>query len=73
MKKKVLKQFPGAYCRRLNDGTGYIIWPGKIQPRGHEKCAIGIGVTAAKAWASVHIGKLYLKEHTSVLGSKGDE
>ena len=49
-KEKVLKKFHQAYCVKLADGTGYIVWPGKIQPRGFERPAIGLGRTARAAW-----------------------
>jgi hypothetical protein len=52
-KKSVLRKIKGAHCVRLNDGTGYVVWAGKIQPRGFEQPAIGFGLTARQAWASV--------------------
>lgn len=54
-RRRVLRAIPEAFCVRLNDGTGYIIWPGKVQDRGFERPAIGYGVTARAAWASVEI------------------
>lgn len=54
-KLKVIRSFPDAYCVRMNDGSGYIVWPGKVQPRGFERCAIGFGKTARDAWASVQL------------------
>ena len=45
-------KFADAYCVRLRDKTGYIVWPGKIQGRGFERPAIGLGATAALAWKS---------------------
>ena len=42
--------YHGAYCVRLNDRSGYIVWPGKVQPRGCERPAIGLGTTARSAW-----------------------
>ncbi len=52
-KAKVKKLVPDAFCVRLDDKSGYIVWPGKIQPRGFERGAIGFGRTAAEAWDSV--------------------
>ena len=52
-KKKVLKRFPDAFCVRLDNRTGYIVWPGKMQARGCEQAAIGLGKNARLAWASV--------------------
>jgi hypothetical protein len=39
-----------SFCRRLEDGTGFVVWPGPIQSIGFEKAAIGFGKTANKAW-----------------------
>ena len=47
-----MKIWPDAYCVRLISGTGYIVWPMKIQPRGFERPAIGLGKTASLAWAN---------------------
>jgi hypothetical protein len=60
-KQKVLRRCPSAYCVRLDpaakslitSGYRFIVWHGKTQPRGSEHPAIGLGATAAKAWASV--------------------
>lgn len=51
----VLRIMPDAYCVRLDDKSGYIVWPGKIQPRGYEQPACGYGKTAREAWASVQL------------------
>lgn len=61
-KARVLRKLPDAHCVRLNskiDGKGFIVWPGKIQPRGLEQPAIGLGRTASEAWKSVkfEVGK----------------
>ena len=56
-KRKVKRRIPDAYCVRLHDKTGYIVWPGKTQSRGFELPAIGLGKTARAAWASVRITK----------------
>lgn len=60
-KQKVLSRCPTAYCRRLDpasksliaSGHRFIVWPAKVQSRGFEQAACGLGATAAKAWASV--------------------
>jgi len=57
VKKRVLRMLPQAFCVRLDDGSGYIVWPGKVQPRGFEQPACGYGKTARQAWASVHTAK----------------
>lgn len=49
---RVKKKLPDSYCVRLNDRTGYIVWPGKIQGRGFEQPAIGLSTTARGAWES---------------------
>jgi len=51
----VRRVLPQAFCVRLNDGSGYIVWPCKIQPRGYEPTACGYGKTARQAWASVQL------------------
>lgn len=56
-KAKVLRVLPDAFCVRLNDRSGYIVWPGKIQTRGFERAAIGLGKTARLAWKSVQFTK----------------
>lgn len=46
-----LKEFPEAYCVRLADGSGYIVWPREnVGDRCAEMCAIGVGRNADKAW-----------------------
>lgn len=55
LKRLVRRALPDAYCVRLNDGSGYLVWPGKIQPRGFEQPACGYGKTARQAWASVQL------------------
>lgn len=52
----IRRSLPDAYCVRLMDNTGYIVWPGKIQPRGFERPACGYGKTARQAWESVKLG-----------------
>jgi hypothetical protein len=54
-KIRVKRQIPDAFCVKLNDGTGYIVWPGRCAPRGFEQPAVGLGKTARAAWASVTI------------------
>lgn len=54
-RNRVRLTFPNAYCVRLNNSSGYIVWPDKIQPRGYERPAIGFGKTARMAWASVQL------------------
>jgi hypothetical protein len=49
-RRLVLRAFPQAYCRRLNDRTGYIVWPSPVGPRGTVTAAIGIGRSAVTAW-----------------------
>jgi hypothetical protein len=52
-KKRVKRKLPDAYCVRLLepiDGKKFIVWPGKVQPRGFERGAIGLGRTSAEAW-----------------------
>lgn len=51
----IRRSLPDAYCVRLNDGSGYIVWPGKCKPRGFERPAIGFGKTAREAWESVNL------------------
>ncbi len=52
--KAAVKQIePDAYCVRLNDGTGYIVWPTRYKPRW--RSAIGLGPTVTKAWAEALI------------------
>ncbi len=48
---------PDAYCVKSKDPylKGFIVWPGRCQPRGFERAAIGFGTTAAKAWAEALI------------------
>lgn len=58
-KTKIRKKFPDAYCVKLNDGSGYIVWPGKVQPRGLELPAIGTGTTPRQAWVNAHTTVLY--------------
>lgn len=57
LKKAVRRLEPEAYCVRSQDGNlkGYFVWPGRCQPRGFERCAIGYGTTVAKAWAEALI------------------
>lgn len=56
MKLKVLYEFPDAYCVKLIDGSGYLVWPSKtIGQRGFERPAIGFGKSAKQAWASVKL------------------
>ena len=50
LQRLVRRIYRDAYCCRLNDGSGYLVWPGKCQPRGSEKSAIGFGTTAQLAW-----------------------
>jgi hypothetical protein len=51
MKSKVLKHCKNAYCVKLLDGSGWLVWPERgCRPRGHELCAIGFGKTPALAW-----------------------
>jgi len=55
-KKSVKKKLPESYCVKMEVKIGemkYIVWAGKIRPRGFEMGAIGLGKTAAKAWGSV--------------------
>lgn len=52
-KTRVKRAAPNAFCVKLNDGSGYIVWPGRVQPRGFEQGAIGLAATARAAWASV--------------------
>ena len=52
-KSRVLRKLPNSFCVKLDDGTGYIVWPGPIQPRGFEQGAIGLGKNAHQAWDSV--------------------
>jgi uncharacterized protein YbdZ (MbtH family) len=54
-KRSVKRIAKDAFCVRLNDRSGYVVWPGKIQPRGFERSAIGYGKTARQAWASVEV------------------
>lgn len=56
-KRLVRRKLPDAFCVRLNDGSGFIVWPGRVQPRGFERPAVGYGKTARKAWASVQLQK----------------
>jgi hypothetical protein len=52
-KAKVKKKLPDAYCVKLYapiNGHHYIVWPGKVAPRGCVTSAIGAGRTAAEAW-----------------------
>jgi hypothetical protein len=49
-KLKVRAKLPRAYCRKLGDGTGYIVWPDTVQPRGFEQAALAVAGTANKAW-----------------------
>lgn len=52
-KKRTLRKLKTAYCCKLNDGTGYIVWPERgCRPRGFELSAIGLGKTAPLAWQS---------------------
>ena len=52
-KKRTQRQLRCAFCVRLSDGSGYIVWPRKeVGPRGGEMAAIGFGKTAAQAWKS---------------------
>jgi hypothetical protein len=57
-KTRVLKHLKDAFCVRLDNGSGYIVWPGKTQPRGCEQPAIGLGKSAQKAWKSVKLKEL---------------
>lgn len=52
-KQLTLRVLPDAYCVRLKDGSGHIVWPGPVQSRGTERLACGYGVTARQAWSSV--------------------
>jgi len=46
-------RYRDAYCVKLNDGTGYIVWPQhRVPPRGQVMCAIGLGNSAQLAWKS---------------------
>jgi hypothetical protein len=38
---------------RCRDQSGYVVWPGRCQPRGFEQSSIGFGRTARQAWQSV--------------------
>jgi hypothetical protein len=49
-KKSVLKTLKNAFCVKMEGDRGYIVWPGKMQPRGFEQPAIGVGGSAAMAW-----------------------
>lgn len=52
-KQRVKRQLRSAFCCRLSDGSGYIVWPAReVGPRGGEMSAIGFGKTAAMAWKS---------------------
>lgn len=61
-KYRVRIVLPESYCRRLTDGSGYIVWPRGVQPRGCEECAIGFGVTANKAWSDAEKNLALSKE-----------
>lgn len=53
VKRLALSMCKTAYCRKLKDGTGFIVWPGRMPgPRGEEKTAIGLGETPQQAWMS---------------------
>lgn len=52
-KKRVQRALPDAFCCRCTNPVGFIVWPGKVQPRGFERPAIGFGKTAREAWESV--------------------
>ena len=54
-KKRVLKKIPDAFCVKMSLTKGYVVWPGKQQPRGLERPAIGLGLTARQAWGSVEL------------------
>lgn len=57
-KHRVQEKLPDAYCVKLNtpvNGLKWIVWPGKIQPRGLEQPAIGLGTSPRAAWASVKL------------------
>jgi hypothetical protein len=50
-KKRVLKLLSTAHCVRLDNRTGYLVWPARgPSPRGTMRCAIGFGTTARTAW-----------------------
>jgi hypothetical protein len=49
----VKRWLPEAFCVRLADGSGYVVWPCRMRPRGFEPTACGFGSTARAAWASV--------------------
>lgn len=53
-KKNVKRVFPLAFCKRLSDCSGYIIWEGKIKPRGFETPALGIGKNSVEAWKNAY-------------------
>lgn len=58
VKSSVRKVLPESFCVRLSDGSGYIVWPTKIRPRGSEPVACGFGRTARQAWESVQFDEL---------------
>ena len=49
-KNKVIQLSPQAYCVKLADKSGYIVWPGPVGPRGFVTSPIGLGKTPSKAW-----------------------
>ena len=49
-KAKVLKHVKTAYCCQCYSPIGFVVWPGKVNPRGSERAAIGFGSTASLAW-----------------------
>ncbi len=55
MKRMVLKLIPNAYCVKLRTGEGFLVWPGKVQPRGFEQPAIGFALSASGAWADAWV------------------
>jgi hypothetical protein len=53
-KARVLAKIPKAFCVKLDNGTGYVVWNGEgCDPRGSMNPAIGLGKTARAAWGSV--------------------
>lgn len=51
--QRTLRQVREAFCVKLSDGSGFIVWPRReVGPRGAEMFAIGFGTTAALAWKS---------------------
>lgn len=52
-KAKVKKILPDSFCVRLTEPINhmrFLVWPGRVGPRGTLHTALGYGRTATEAW-----------------------